>query len=116
MNRNHKNSFISEMILNEGLDLAMEFSKNWLQPIQERLKVRYSYLSKIELETLNDECISAMRFGHKIIYDLIKINGKNFDQKKAINEIKNKYHWINDKNLDHLISQGIYYAFKNGLI
>lgn len=56
-----------------------------------------------------------MSFAHETIYDLVETKGKGFDQDEAVAIIKAKYPWINSKNMNHAISQGLYYAFKDGL-
>jgi hypothetical protein len=102
-----------EALLNEGLDLAMEWGKNWLKPIQERLAVRHPELSQDELNEINAICQSTMKFGHDYVYNLALKTGK--DTKKSDLELamQSRYPWVNAKNISHLFSQGMYYAWKD---
>ena len=102
-----------EALLNEGLDLAMEWGKNWLKPIQERLAVRHPELSQDELNEINATCQSTMKFGHDYVYNLALKTGK--DTKKSDLELamQSRYPWVNAKNISHLFSQGMYYAWKD---
>ena len=107
-------------ILNIGLDFAMEFGKNWLQPIQSRLHNKINYLSDEDLNKYNTICKNVLDEGVKLLYKLCddidpKFPVKNddlFNQWKVI--IHEKYPWINLKNLNHLYSQANYYSWKDG--
>ena len=102
-----------ELLLNEGLDIAMEWGKNWLKPIQDRLAVRHPELSQSELNEVNAICQAAMKFGHDFVYNLALKAGK--DTKKSDLELamQSRYPWVNAKNIAHLFSQGMYYAWKD---
>ena len=93
--------------------MAMEFGKNWLQPIQERLSKKYHHLNAEELEQYNAMCQAAMSFGHEIVYALAEEHGKEakYDQYEPI--YTQHYSWVNKKNLSRLFSQGMYYAWKD---
>lgn len=49
-------------VLNSGLDFAMEFGKDWLRPIQERLRAKFSDLTPSELDAYDRACREAMNF------------------------------------------------------
>lgn len=102
-----------DALLNEGLDLAMEWGKDWLKPIQTRLAKRHPELTQKELDELNVTCQAAMRFGHGVVYDLALASGKNTKREDFEPVIKARYPWINHKNISHLFSQGMYYAWKD---
>ncbi|MCO4294088.1 hypothetical protein NF867_14590 [Solitalea sp. MAHUQ-68] len=117
------NSDTSEsVILNDGLKLAMEFGKNWLQPIQDRLKKKYRFLTLQELNDYDTICRQAMHKGHDFVYNTLT---ELYDVNQTIsnNELKEKlkktlldqYPWINTSNLEALFSQSCYYAWKDGL-
>ena len=72
-----KKSYKEENILNEGVSLAMEFGKNWLQPIQKRLSKKYPKLSTTELDEYNTKCQSAMKLGHDSMVKLAVKDGFN---------------------------------------
>jgi hypothetical protein len=50
--RNSKN-ISEELILNHGYKLALEFGKDWLQPVNERLRKKYPNLSNKDLVKIN---------------------------------------------------------------
>jgi hypothetical protein len=110
-------------ILNIGLDLAMEWGEYWLTPIQERLKKQVSFLTKAQLDNYNNICKSTMDDCHKYLYTFLeKLCKENKRIKNSeLNEqwntyVTSKYVWINENNLSHLFSQGMYYSWKDGLI
>jgi hypothetical protein len=100
-------------ILNEGLSLAMEWGKNWLQPIQERLQRAHPELSKDELDDLNDKAQAAMRFDYDLVYASVERDGKAIGDRDFAREVKSRYPWVNEKNVRHMYSPGRYYAWKD---
>ena len=57
-----------EALLNDGLELAMDWGENWLAPIQDRLHQRHPQLNPQQLDELNEACQDAMKFGHATAY------------------------------------------------
>jgi hypothetical protein len=112
-----------EKILNQGLEFALEFGSNWLEPIQSRLSNKYPELSTDELNKYNSICRAAMKDGHDFIYKQLTIAAK---EKRKIKEmdladelkllLHKKYPWIDSQNLKTIFSQGFYYAWKDGLV
>ncbi len=106
---------VQDQILNAGLALAMEFGKNWLQPIQSRLAESFPDLSSHELDEYNSICKSAMEFGNQSIsIAIIKREGQELNYKEWEAAVLNSYPWINRENLAQLFSQAMYYAWKDG--
>ena len=105
---------MNDAILNVGLELAMEFGENWLEPIQSRLAERHPELSPVELNACNDTCQAAMKFGHREVASAL--TRTRADQRKAFElfreAVRARYSWMSDENLSHLFSQGCYYAMK----
>ena len=111
-----------EKILNKGLEFALEFGVNWLQPIQERLSKQFPYLKTTDLNNYDKICRAAMKAGHAYIYKML---GSAAEKKKKIKQsdlaidlksfLHNTYPWIDDSNLKSIYSQGCYYAYKDGL-
>jgi len=102
--------------------MAMEFGKNWLQPINLRLKSKFNHLSDLDIITYDELCRTAMSQGHSFIMDtLIALVDEHktitaHDLKLRFNDyIKKHYDWINGVNISKLHSQGLYYAWKEGL-
>ncbi|WP_435354963.1 hypothetical protein [Emticicia sp. SJ17W-69] len=106
-------------ILNDALDIAMEFGKNWLMPIQERLKSKYPFLSENDLNSFNSICKQIMNesnvFVANKIGELVRSN-QNIEFTKLKEELdkflKVKQDWIDDKNIIRLLNQAMYYAYK----
>ena len=109
-------------ILNSGLSFAMEFGQNWLQPIQERLAKKFSFLSSLELDNYNATCKNVMDNGQEFVYKILENLVENNQTIKEM-ELKQKfadfilseYNWIDKKNISKLFSQICYYAYKDGL-
>ena len=111
-----------EKILNRGLELALEFGPNWLQPIQARLSKKFPDLQTEELDKYDSICRTAMKDGHEFIYKKLETAA---DKKRKIKEkdvsdelqlfLHTKYPWVDSKNLKRIVSQGFYYAWKDGL-
>jgi hypothetical protein len=113
---------LEEDILNQGLIMAMEFGENWLQPISERLKLKFIHLSDNQINTYSLTCRKAMDQGHRFIMtSLTELTEegrtiKDSDFKGQFNNyVKTNLNWINEANLRQLYSQGLYYAWKEGL-
>jgi hypothetical protein len=105
---------MDKRILNAGLDLAMAFGEDWLQPIQTRLAARFPSLSRAELDTYNATCREAMFFGHEQVVMKIpeahKDRSVHFQLFRAA--VLARFPWITAKNLSRLFSQGYYYSMK----
>ena len=56
----------------------------------------------------------AMKFGHNYVYNTLE-SRKDIKQSDLEVAIKQRWSWVNAKNLSHLFSQGMYYAMKDGL-
>ena len=107
-----KESYIEEDILNAGLNLAMEFGQNWLQPIQERLAKKYPKLNSTKLDEYNDVCQSAMKLGHDSMFKLSENNDVETRVEELAEIVREQYPWVTDKNISKLYSQGMYYSMK----
>ena len=107
-------NFKSE-ILNYGLDLSMEFGKNWLKPINQRLHNKFPNLNSYELDDYNRICKEVNEMAHKFIFDNPVKNEKdlNFiDFSTFENFMKQNYSWISKENAKRLYNQSCYYAYK----
>lgn len=108
-------------IPNVGMKLAMEFGKNWLEPIQNRLAKKFPSLTESELDNYNKICQEAMHFGDSLLYDrLVQLekDGEKITLSKLSEEFEKcmlgKYPWINKSSLTQLFQQALYYAWKDG--
>jgi hypothetical protein len=102
--------------LNVGLDMAMEFGQNWLRPIQERLHARFPKLSETDLDAYNEQCQAAMKFGHLELRECWRAASSQKDAAFQLfrQRVLAAHPWVSAANLDHLFSQGCYYAWKDG--
>lgn len=102
-----------EILLNQGLSLAMQWGDDWLKPIQGRLARRFPVLSRDQLDEINFTCQAVMKFGHAAVYDLAEKFGKDTKREEFVRVMSVAYPWINEENLSQLFSQGMYYAWKD---
>jgi len=109
---------MDERILNVGLHLAMEFGKNWLQPIQRRLAEKFRALSTSELDEYERVCREAMDLGHaQVPIQWRRAGGHEKNARRFFDDVVLAAHpWITRKNLSRLFSQGCYYAAKDGAL
>lgn len=99
-------------LCNEGLALAMAWGEHWLRPIQARLAVRHPELSAETLDELDGICRSAMRFGHRLVSDVVAARGADVPLAEFVLALRAQHPWIDDANMVRLHSQGVYYAMK----
>lgn len=103
----------SEVILNDALSFSMEFGKNWLKPINDRLSKVHENLNYDDLSSINVLCKQINEFAHLNIYQ--NTNNKNlvFKNYNDFLELMNKENvWINNENMKRLYNQSCYYASK----
>jgi hypothetical protein len=105
---------LQDAILDDGLALAMEWGKEWLEPIQARLRQKYPQLSDSELDEYDSVCRGAMKFGNATVYALAEETGKNPKYDDFAVRFGSRYPWASPSNLSHLFSQGMYYLWKDG--
>ena len=106
-------------ILNAGLELAMAWGPEWLQPIPDRLSRSFPDLGRADLDAYDQVCREAMRAGHDAV--LAHWNAAKGDQGQAFATfaaaLRDRYPWVSDAGLSRLFSQGCYYAWRNaGLV
>jgi hypothetical protein len=104
-------------IANDALHLAMEWGKDWMMPTQERLAARHTGLHTSDLDRYNAMARDAMLYGHVLVYEQAEALG--FDNQELAEKCQklllHKYAWISEENLQRLFSQGMYYAWKDGV-
>lgn len=57
-----------------------------------------------------------MNWGLKAIYDRAEANGDDTNETIMADEIGRQFPWMNMENIGHLVSQGFYFAWKDGLL
>ena len=103
----------TEEILNDGLELSLAFGKNWLQPIQGRLKRYYPALSNQELDYYNEICQNARRTGHVKMCDVAGKSAQLMSLGEFTNFLKQEYPWASAKVIKAVYNQGLYYVYKD---
>lgn len=106
-------------ILNKALSLALEFGPDWLKPVQERLSIFFPKLNKTELDQCETTSRKAredsLKFFNQQLKKIKPASVSDQQQLLAIqtkSDISEKYPWINEENLNHLVSQAFYYSMK----
>ena len=72
-----------EEILNIGYEMALEFGKNWLQPINDRLAKKFKNLSQEEIEEYTQACEQLRNESNNYIYESLS---KLTDEQQDIRE------------------------------
>ncbi len=110
-----------EGILNDGLEISLQWGRNWMQPIQDRLKRRFPKLTKEELDFYDSICRKTRDNGLNFIFDRLKEACDNdllLDKGRFRSDFNKmmlgESGWITRSNLNRIFSQGMYYAWKDG--
>lgn len=106
---------LSDQILNDGLELNMEFGENWLVDIDKRLSKKYPQLSESDLRKTDTLCRKIAKNANDFVSrnPIIKEGKVTFvDSSDFKTYMLNQYNWINELNLSRLYSQSCYYAMK----
>jgi hypothetical protein len=56
-----------------------------------------------------------MKFGHELVYSMAEEHGRNVNESTWRKSYIARYPWVDEKNLRHLFSTGMYYAWKDGV-
>lgn len=103
-------------LANLALDLALAWGPDFLQPTQERMARLRPELSQEELDRYDRIARDAMNTGHTIVQDLTLARGLSDarvpDDAKA--QVAAEIPWASSDNLARIVSQGMYFAWKDG--
>ena len=100
----------SAELLNVALDMSLEWGKNWFAPIQDRIREAYPELSPEDADILDSWCIEAREYAYALVEEEYPMALRN-EKGTAMDRVQQKYPQIDKKNLSHLYSQGMYYAW-----
>jgi hypothetical protein len=81
---------------NHALHLAQEWGKDWLKPIQARLKRDFPDLDDAEADRLNALAQGAMRAGHDAVYDMASVGRTSLKFEDWRDRFAPHYPWIDD--------------------
>lgn len=101
---------ISTEIFQVAMQLSLDWGKDWLQPINVRIREKYPRLTEEQAQELNRMCKEIQRFcWDDLCYK--ELDGiVTTDQMRKI--MQEKYPILDEKNPSRLISQGMYYVRK----
>ena len=97
-------------LLNFALDLSLEWGKNWMSPINSRVRAAHPELSEQDAETLNNWCVEAREFAFAEVEKWYPLEVEDKSE-RALETTRQKYPQIDEHNLSHLYNQGMYYAW-----
>ena len=105
---------MDENMLNIMYKASLEFGLNWRRPLKELAGER---LPDLEEPGLSEICtyIAQVRSDiEKLMLDnYTDINDGSVDPDKIFDEIRARYKWMNESNVSHGYSQGMYYAWRS---
>lgn len=104
---------LSPEILNQGLDMALEWGENFGKPIGPRLAALYPELSVEQLWACEKLCQEAKHFAFKVLYELYGAGHKDPSTAQYHDVVLDKYPWVSSQNLSRLLTQGRYYAWRD---
>ena len=107
---NRKKEPSEDDILNKAMDLCLEFGENWRKPVDVRLQKLYPDISQDKAKEIDVFIRKTRDEIHEMIEQFYLSKMPNEEMKKRM---KDKFPFLNNKNLGHLHSQGIYYAWKD---
>ena len=73
-------------LMNEGIELAMAFGKNWKVSTQDRFAKKYPSLSTEELNYYNQQFINALKYAKKG-YESTKVVGDLTYEERALSSL-----------------------------
>ena len=105
---------ITPETLNDALDVALEWGSS-LSPIQARLRPLHPELDELQLDSLNDTCQAAIRFGHETALALSATVDDSLKDRFAL-AFAQRYPWANKENQERIYRHSIYYATKTARV
>jgi hypothetical protein len=101
-----------DVLRNYSLALAQEWGKEWLSPIQDRLRAACPSMSAEQRDRLNAIAKEAMDVAHDLVRST-RERGVGEAEWRRIYAAR--FPWVDDRNLKHLYASGRYYAWKEGV-
>ena len=99
-------------ILNILYAASLEFGEDWRRPLPELAKERLSHLNETEITEAAALIYDVRNNIEQLMFDnYTKINERTVSKDQIKKEIQTRYPWMNEENVDHGFSQGMYYAW-----
>ena len=99
-------------VLNEVYRKALEWGENWRRPIQSIVEETIEETGEAEKQKIAEYIKTVRSDIEEYIYYRYQDFKLEIDYKSLYAWIQNKYPWIDNDNLKHAVSQGIYYVMK----
>ena len=97
----------SDDLFNTALELATEWGENFRKPIHDRIRLKYTDLTDIEI----DELTTIARRAESRIYELAEheLDG-TLSEFEIVPTAQREFPWLNAENAGRLKNIGMYYA------
>jgi len=109
--RSSTSSHTTPELLNSALDIGLDWERS-LSPIQGRLKAMCPELNDVQLDALNETCLSTIRFSHELALRLSTAVQPAALEEKFDLAFGEHYPWANLENRQRIFRHSIYYATK----
>lgn len=103
-------------VFNFGLSQALEFGANYRSPIHERLALQFPELLPQDLDQIDKLCSEVRDYSNQLIYTTAGLHDEKACKSLWGEQLNTRYQWINEVNLGRLFSQGMYYAWVDGVV
>jgi hypothetical protein len=98
---------LDPVILNETLDLALEWGEYFAKPTQPRLAKLHADLTEAQLNAYDAAVRVVMSRTFGMLYE-----SPETDRKSVERFVHAKHPWVNANNISRMHSQGMYYAMR----
>lgn len=98
---------LEPLILNEALELALEWGENFLKPTQPRLTRMHPRLSESQLDAYDAAARVVMSAAFAMLYE-----SPDAERGALERHVHADHPWVDAGNLSRLYSQGVYFAHK----
>ena len=103
---------MDEFDLNIIYDASLEFGENWRRPITELTRERLPNIDESLLLEMSNYIEEVREDIEQLVYDnYADIIAKKISEKEVKDKILGSYPWMNNENVNHGFSQGMYYAW-----
>lgn len=103
-----------DALLNEGLELAMDWGADWFSPINARLLQRHPHLGAAELAAFDATCQAVTRLARETLHRALADSAVEPTLASLSPVVLGRYPWVDRQNLERLLRHGVYHAAKAG--